>query len=174
MCPILAQRPTPVQIMTRARLWSVITALIGVSLFTLTIAWFGWAGVVRALSAVRVSDFIAYLGVQAVIVAGLAVAWRMVLRSRRGGRFLLLYWGRLVRDAAGEFLPFSHVGGFILGGRAIALGGVAFADAAASTLARRGHQARQIRQLPRRAIQPQMARIDLAGERAGEPRAELC
>ena len=121
--------------MTRARLWSVITALIGISLFTLTIAWFGWAGVVRALSAVRASDFAAYLGVQAVIVAGLAFAWRLVLRARRGGRFFLLYWGRLVRDAAGEFLPFSHVGGFILGGRAIALGGVAFADAAASTLA---------------------------------------
>jgi putative membrane protein len=122
-------------VMTRARLWSVITALIGICLFTVTMAWFGWAGVVRALSAVRASDFVAYLVVQAVIVAGLAVAWRLVLRSRRGGRFFLLYWGRLVRDAAGEFLPFSHVGGFILGGRAISLGGVAFADAAASTLA---------------------------------------
>ncbi|MGC9269622.1 lysylphosphatidylglycerol synthase domain-containing protein [Acidiphilium sp.] len=110
-------------------------ALLGLALFTGTIAWLGWAGVVRALDRVSLSGFLLYFGVQLVIIAGLAGAWRMLLRARCGGRYWLLYWGRMVRDSAGEFLPFSHVGGFVLGGRAIALGGVAFADAAASTLA---------------------------------------
>jgi putative membrane protein len=40
----------------------------------------------------------------------------------------------MVRDATGEFLPFSQVGGYVLGARVITLGGVNVADAAASTL----------------------------------------
>ncbi|MCF3945387.1 MULTISPECIES: flippase-like domain-containing protein [Acidiphilium] len=121
--------------MRRLGVWPAAFALLGLALFTGTIAWLGWDGIMRALERVSIGGFAIYFGVQLVIMAGLAGAWRLLLRHRRGGRFALLYWGRLVRDAAGEFLPFSHVGGFILGGRAIALGGVTFADAAASTLA---------------------------------------
>jgi len=119
----------------RLGIWPAAFALAGLALFTGTIAWLGWGDVVRALEKVSASGFMLYLGVQMLVTAGLAGAWRLLLRSRYGGSFLLLCWGRMVRDSAGEFLPFSHVGGFILGGRAISLGGVAFADAAASTLA---------------------------------------
>ena len=59
----------------------------------------------------------------------------MLLRSRNQGNFWLCVWGRLVRDATGEFLPFSQVGGYVLGARVITLHGVNAADAAASTLA---------------------------------------
>lgn len=110
-------------------------ALLGLALFTGTIAYLGWGDVMHALEKVSPSGFLAYLGVQMVIMAGLALAWRQLLRRHHGGNFLLLFWGRMIRDSAGEFLPFSHVGGFVIGARAIALGGVAFADAAASTLA---------------------------------------
>lgn len=119
----------------RLGIWPASFALIGLALFTGTIAWLGWGDVMHALEKCTLSGFMLYLGVQMVIIGGLAAAWRLLLRSRYGGNFFLLYWGRMVRDSAGEFLPFSHVGGFILGGRAIALGGVSFADAAASTLA---------------------------------------
>ncbi|MDD2877596.1 MAG: lysylphosphatidylglycerol synthase domain-containing protein [Acidiphilium sp.] len=122
-------------VIRRLGIWPAAFALLGLALFTGTVAWLGWGGISRALDQVSLSGFALYFGVQLVIIAGLAGAWRMLLRSRYGGHYLLLYWGRMVRDSAGEFLPFSHVGGFILGGRAIALGGVAFADAAASTLA---------------------------------------
>jgi len=121
--------------MKRIGIWPALTALLGLVLFTIVVAWLGWSDVLHALAQVRLAGFAEYLLAQAAIVAGLAAAWRVVLRNRNGGKFWLLYWGRLVRDAAGEFLPFSHVGGFVLGGRAIALGGVTFADAAASTLA---------------------------------------
>jgi putative membrane protein len=119
----------------RLGIWPAVFALAGLALFTITIAWLGWDGIVHALDRVSAWGFALYFGFQLVVIAGLAGAWRLLLRARAGGRFWLLYWGRMVRDSAGEFLPFSHVGGFILGGRAIALGGVAFADAAASTLA---------------------------------------
>lgn len=120
---------------TRPGFWPSVFALAGVALFTGTMAWLGWGDVWHVLRTVNPAFFGAYFGAQLLTVAGLAGAWRLLLRDARGGRLLLLYWGRLVRDAAGEFLPFSHVGGFILGGRAIALGGVGFADATASTLA---------------------------------------
>ncbi|HQT73806.1 MAG TPA: TIGR00374 family protein, partial [Acidiphilium sp.] len=94
----------------RLGIWPTVFGLVGLLLFTGTIAWFGWGDVVHALERVSLSGFVAYLGVQMVIIAGLAVAWRLLLRRRHGGSFLLLYWGRMVRDSAGEFLPFSHVG----------------------------------------------------------------
>lgn len=119
----------------RLGIWPAVFALLGLVLFTGTIAWLGWGDVMHALDQISAAGFALYFAVQIVIIAGLAGAWRVLLRGRVGGRFLLLCWGRMVRDSAGEFLPFSHVGGFILGGRAIALGGVRFADAAASTLA---------------------------------------
>lgn len=119
----------------RLGIWPAAFALLGLALFTGTIAWLGWSGIMHALDRVSLAGFALYFAVQLVIIGGLAGAWRLLLRSDHGGKLLLLYWGRLVRDSAGEFLPFSHVGGFILGGRAIALGGVGFADAAASTLA---------------------------------------
>jgi putative membrane protein len=133
ICP--AFHAEPARVIRRLGIWPTVFGLVGLLLFTGTIAWFGWGDVAHALERVSLSGFAAYLGVQMVIIAGLAVAWRLLLRRRHGGSFLLLYWGRMVRDSAGEFLPFSHVGGFVIGGRAIALGGVAFADAAASTLA---------------------------------------
>jgi putative membrane protein len=123
------------RVIRRLGIWPAAFALAGLALFTITIAWLGWGGIVHALERVSAWGFTLYFAVQLVVIAGLAGAWRLLLRSGSGGRFWLLYWGRMVRDSAGEFLPFSHVGGFILGGRAIALGGVGVADAAASTLA---------------------------------------
>jgi len=44
-------------------------------------------------------------------------------------------WARLIRDAACELLPFSHLGGFIIGARAAVLGGVASRTAVSTTVA---------------------------------------
>ncbi len=121
--------------MMRVGIWPALAVLMGLTLFTIVIAWLGWRDVIDALAQISVLGFVEYLLAQGAIVVGLAMAWRVLLRNRNGGNFWLLFWGRLVRDAAGEFLPFSHLGGFVLGGRAITLGGVGFADAAASTLA---------------------------------------
>ncbi|MBW4036710.1 MAG: TIGR00374 family protein [Proteobacteria bacterium] len=115
--------------------WPAAFALLGLVLFTATIAWLGWGGVLRAIDRVSLVGFAVYFAVQLVVIAGLAGAWRLLLDRAQGGRYWLLYYGRMVRDSAGEFLPFSHVGGFVLGGRAIALGGVNVAAATASTLA---------------------------------------
>jgi putative membrane protein len=120
---------------TRFKTWPAGFALLGLVLFTATIGWLGWGSILHALDRVSLAGFALYFAVQLLVIAGLAGAWRLLLRSSQGGRYWLLYWGRTVRDSAGQFLPFSHVGGFVLGGRAIALGGVNAAAATASTLA---------------------------------------
>ncbi len=47
---------------------------------------------------------------------------------------LVMIWGRMVRDAAATCLPFSTLGGFLLGARAVGLHGVSWPLAAGSTV----------------------------------------
>jgi putative membrane protein len=109
-------------------------ALAGVAVITGLVIYFGIDGVVKALGSVQRKNFGLYILAQLGITAGLGLCWRMLLHSRDHGSYWLCVWGRLVRDATGEFLPFSQVGGYVLGARVITLHGVNAADAAASTL----------------------------------------
>lgn len=110
-------------------------ALAGVAVVTGLVVYYGAGDVLRVLAAVKPAGFGLYILVQLGILLGLGLCWRMVLRSRMRGSFWLCVWGRMVRDATGEFLPFSQVGGYVLGARVMALHGVRIADATASTLA---------------------------------------
>ncbi|MBU6448764.1 MAG: flippase-like domain-containing protein [Rhodospirillales bacterium] len=108
--------------------------LAGLAAITGLVIYFGAGGVLRALTSVSAAGLVAYIAAQLALLLGLGGSWRILLRSRQKGSFLLCVWGRAVRDATGEFLPFSQVGGYVLGARVIKLGGVATADAVASTL----------------------------------------
>jgi putative membrane protein len=119
----------------RTKLLPAAFALAGVAVVTGLVIYFGAADVLKALTSVSIFRFGEYIAAQLVIVLGLGLCWRQLLRSRMRGSFWLCVWGRLVRDATGEFLPFSQVGGYVLGARVITLGGVNISDAAASTLA---------------------------------------
>jgi glycosyltransferase 2 family protein len=119
----------------KLRLLPALFALAGVAVVTALVIYFGAGDVLHVLTSVSATGFVSYIIAQLVITLGLGLCWRMLLRSRMRGSFWLCTWGRLVRDATGEFLPFSQVGGYVLGARVITLGGVHIADAAASTLA---------------------------------------
>ncbi len=117
-----------------SRLVPAAFALAGIAVITGLVIYFGVGDVVKSLTSVNAYGFAAYIGAQLVITLGLALCWRMLLRSSAKGSFPLLVWGRLVRDATGEFLPFSQVGGYIVGARVITLSGVSVPDSIASTL----------------------------------------
>lgn len=119
----------------KTRVLPAAIALAGIAVITGLVIYFGVGEVSRALASVRIENFALYVAAQLVITCGLGLCWRMLLRSRKLGNFWLCVWGRLVRDATGEFLPFSQVGGYVLGARVITLHGVDAADAAASTFA---------------------------------------
>lgn len=95
---------------------------------------FGARHVLEAMLSVGWWGFAALVLAQLVISIPLALAWLIII-PRRSWRLLpRLYWGRLVREAGGRFLPFLPVGGFVIGARAVCLTGIPMALAAASTL----------------------------------------
>jgi putative membrane protein len=112
-----------------------IFALAGVAVITGLVIYSGAGLVLKALTSVNIYGFGEYILAQLGILLGLGLCWRILLRSRHRGGYWLCVWGRAVRDATGEFLPFSQVGGFVLGARVIGLHGVEAAHAVASTLA---------------------------------------
>ena len=118
----------------RSKLIPAMLTLAGLAVISGLVVYLGARGVLHALTSVSALGLAEYIAAQLAILAGLGGSWRMLLRSRQKGSFLLCVWGRAVRDATGEFLPFSQVGGFVIGARVMTLGGVAAADAAASTL----------------------------------------
>ena len=118
----------------KSKLVPAALTLAGLAAITGLVIYFGAAGVLRALTSVSATGLAGYIAAQLVLLLALGGCWRILLRSRQKGSFWLCVWGRAVRDATGEFLPFSQVGGYVLGARVIKFGGVATADAVASTL----------------------------------------
>jgi putative membrane protein len=108
--------------------------LAGLLAATLLIGWFGFFRVARAASSVGPAGFAMMCAWQMVLFAGLGLAWYVLLPASPTWRAGLLVWGRMVRDAAGGCLPFSLVGGFVLGARAITLHGIIWPDAIATTV----------------------------------------
>ncbi len=106
----------------------------GLLLATLLIGWFGFGRVLGAVLSVGVPGFALVCAWQIVLFAGLGLGWFVLLPASRAWRPWVAIWGRMVRDAAGELLPFSLVGGFVLGARAVTLHGISWPQATASTV----------------------------------------
>ena len=108
----------------------ILLALAGVAAILALLATYDAGAVWDATSAIGWPGFAALLGWQAVLFLVLGLAWRAVLP----GPAATLVWGRMVRDAATTCLPFSPVGGYVIGARALTLHGVAWPRAAAGTV----------------------------------------
>lgn len=112
---------------------SIAFAIIGLLLGTLLIAWFGAGQVVDSVLSVGWGGFALVVAWQLVLFAICGLAWTAVM-PEPWRRAWLIIWGRMVRDAATNCLPFSPIGGFLFGGRALTLQGVPGSIAAASTI----------------------------------------
>ena len=95
---------------------------------------FGLNAVLHALASVGVGGFVLLALAHVPTLAALGLSWWSLSRDAPGARPLKFIWGRWVRDAGGDVLPLSHVGGYVLGARAVALTGVSGLRAAASGL----------------------------------------
>ncbi len=65
----------------------------------------------------------------------LGSAWWVLVPGSSGPSWRNFLWARLVRDSAAENLPFSQIGGFVMGARAAILEGIAPGITAASMIA---------------------------------------
>ncbi len=113
---------------------SIALALAGLLLGTALIGWFGIDRVINGVRRVGWGDFAVIVGWQLVLFAVLGLAWDAIVPAREGRRPWVFVWGRMVRDASANCLPFSQVGGFVFGARAATLHGVSWSLATASTV----------------------------------------
>jgi putative membrane protein len=119
--------------MTMKRL-SYLLALIGLIGALLLVSYYGVGNVAASVSRIGWPEFALIIGWQVVMFVILGLAWDLIMPSRAMRRPWVLVWGRMVRDAAANCLPFSQVGGFVFGARAVTLHGVAWQTATASTV----------------------------------------
>ncbi len=103
----------------------VIIAALGVALALYLVKFVGFAAVFSAAVAVGWGGF----AILCLYVLGpfliLGAAWYVLLRDSPLKDLRLFVWARIVRDAATEVLPFSQVGGIVIGARAAILHGIA-------------------------------------------------
>jgi len=64
----------------------------------------------------------------------LALCWWLLAGEAGGSHPVKFVWGRLLRDAGGDLLPFTPLGGYVLGVRAVVLTGLSGVEAAVSSL----------------------------------------
>ncbi len=105
----------------------------GLLLGTLLIGWFGFDRVIAAVGRVGVVEFVAIIGWQLLLFVPLGLAWVAIVPARNRRPFIFV-WGRMVRDVATNCLPFSQIGGFVIGARAVTLHGTSWSLATASTV----------------------------------------
>lgn len=113
---------------------SYVLALLGVLIALLLVSYYGFGNVVAAVSRIGWPEFGVIVGWQIVLFVILGLAWDVIIPSRTNLRVWVPIWGRMVRDASGNCLPFSQVGGFVFGARAVTLHGIEWHTATASTV----------------------------------------
>lgn len=112
----------------------LIMGFIGAATAVYLIFYVGIGSVLSAIASLGWSGFALLCTLGVGLFALLSAAWFVLIPDQRARSWPTFFWGRAVRDSAGEVLPFSQFGGFVVGARAVALRGIAATDAYASTV----------------------------------------
>ena len=110
----------------------IAAAVLGVFIATAVIGYFNYHAVLRAMEPVGWSGSVLVIAAQLALFAPLGLAWFLVAPGASLRRYGVFVWGRLMREAASDVLPFSQLGGFVIATRAMVLGGVAGAQVVGS------------------------------------------
>ena len=112
----------------------IFAALVGLVVATWLVFAIGFHSIVLAMLAVGWAGFAVLCAVGAGLFALLGTAWFALVPRYEKPLLLNFVWGRAVRECAGELLPFSQVGGIVIGARALMLRNVSASVAFASTI----------------------------------------
>jgi len=119
---------------TDMKLGVVAFAIIGLALFVWLLFHIGVEQVFGAVAAIGIGGFLLYCVAGTVVVGMLGSAWLALIPHARPRDVVTYILGRQTRDSAGDILPFSQLGGIVIGARAIILRGVEPALAFASAI----------------------------------------
>lgn len=107
--------------MSRSRIAALV---LGVGILV-ALAWYsGLPSVGNALRALGLRGLVVVSLVHVPVAIAMGYAWSRVATWGDGRSWLNFAWARLVRDAGAEVLPFSQLGGFVLGVRALHIEGI--------------------------------------------------
>jgi len=110
----------------------VAAAVFGIFVATAVIAYFNYHAVLAAMAPVGWRGSVLVLAAQLALFVPLGLAWFLVAPEEPLRHYGVFVWGRLMREAASDVLPFSQFGGFVIATRAMVVGGVAGAMAIGS------------------------------------------
>ncbi|HEY3799876.1 MAG TPA: lysylphosphatidylglycerol synthase domain-containing protein [Caulobacteraceae bacterium] len=113
---------------------AVIAALAGLALSAGIIVWVGFDKIARAFLSIGWHGLACMCLTYLPPVGVLALSWLVLDARARPIEWITLMFARLVRDASGELLPFSSLGGYVFGARAAILGGMDPAMAMSTTV----------------------------------------
>jgi glycosyltransferase 2 family protein len=125
---------TPARIVRHLRKLPIALAIAGLVLATVLVGVFGFDRIAKAMLSVGAPGFALFCAWQLLVIAMLGTAWRAIAPATRTHALAIFVWGRMVRDSAASCLPFSQVGGFVLGARAVTLHGISRSVATISTV----------------------------------------
>lgn len=106
----------------------------GLGLLTALVAHYGAGTIVHAVATVGWRGFAIVVALHLGLIVWLGLSWWLLGIGRPDATPGAFVWGRMIREAGSEALPFSQIGGFVLGARAATLAGVGASFAAASTV----------------------------------------
>src|SRR3984957_12692327 len=111
-----------------------IVVLLGLALAVYLVMYAGIGAVLSAVATVGWSGFglLCLYGLALFVILG--SAWYVLLPRSSPPGVRVFIWARMVRDAASDVLPFSQLGGIVLGARAAILHGVSNPLVYASTI----------------------------------------
>jgi glycosyltransferase 2 family protein len=112
----------------------IVVAVLGLCLAAYLVAYVGLSAVLSAVLAVGWGGFALLCLYVLATFPILGGAWHTLLRGTAHSSLRTFVWGRMVREAATDVLPFSQIGGLVLGARAVILRGIPPTIAFASTI----------------------------------------
>ena len=99
--------------------------ILGAAVLAATLIYAGAGAVVRTLEGLHLTGLLFIALAHLPIVALMGLAWFLAAGTSQMAPAHRFMWARQVRDAAAETLPFSQIGGFVLGVRALRVSGPA-------------------------------------------------
>jgi putative membrane protein len=109
-----------------------LVALAGTAVAAYLIWYVGFGAVFSAVFTLGWAGFAILCGYALVLFCVLGAGWYVLVQDLPAQRPAVFIWARMVRDSAAETLPFSQLGGFVIGARAAILQGVPTSIAAAT------------------------------------------
>lgn len=102
----------------------MLTTVAGLAVAVWAFGVTGWDGVIRALARMGPGGFLLFTLWFLGVFLLLGAAWLSATPGEPIERLWLFTWARMVREAASDLLPFSQLGGVVLGARTLTVHGV--------------------------------------------------